>query len=793
MKRLISISGFIFFYFLISNAQDIDLKKGLVTYYSFNGNANDESGNGNNATVHNATFVTDRNGQSNSAISFNGYNSYIQLPSGTSTSLNITSDFTSSIWFKTSDGANKGMIGCGDNYSGKGGFLIALGCANLGFGKVTVYTGNSWYSTNDAFADNKWHNVVVIVSSSLKIYVDNKLEYTNSNASSPNSWYGSRSLGSFNDGNGGYLNGCIDDFRIYNRVLNEVEIQALFNNGSYNENKPIVKNNNNSSTSAIDSYDMVTKISLNALSAEFLNIHEKNLIAIKLSSQKIVIYETNTWKQQQNVIINPTKNELLLSNSYYDNDNIYILISNTKGKKYIKYSLLVNTTEEVKCKTTPKGCLGESQYNNDSYRLLSVNKDNMEVNGFKVSISYDGIEIKKFNQEKFDYLNAYQHSSSNDFISFMNKYPNSSYKPKVIEALLSKANDISDCYLLCNKLNPICESAVDKAYSIALKGNKNDKKSYLTYFNNSKYSNIIQSQYDKLIEEEKDRQAKIDKEKEEQRLRDIQIQSDKEKAEKTEQERQAKEAKIEKENQAKKMTQINANSNRAVWKLGNKLCHDFNGSLIIGTLNQWNEDRSMAQIKIISSPGGKYKGDDISIGNNVWIESLTDGWHKCIDEELNSVSYQTPNTNTNQSNANLSNSSNSSAFNATDAGRFAKSFGKKFLSSCHDYGKAKNYSLKIDSWKEWKNGSGTDYLIFLTVSWSEIDGLTHLDYSYKGALIVDQFGCDGLFIISNKVEPSLFGLGGCVNGLDTKYTERMQSEIPGAKFYFRPEGCMAEE
>ena len=43
---------------------------GLVAWYPFNGNANDESGNGNNGTVNGAVISTDRNGNLNSAYSF---------------------------------------------------------------------------------------------------------------------------------------------------------------------------------------------------------------------------------------------------------------------------------------------------------------------------------------------------------------------------------------------------------------------------------------------------------------------------------------------------------------------------------------------------------------------------------------------------------------------------------------------------------------------------------------------------------------------------------------------------
>ena len=45
---------------------------GLVAWYPFNGNANDESGNGNDGVIVDAITTVDRNGSSNSAFGFNG-------------------------------------------------------------------------------------------------------------------------------------------------------------------------------------------------------------------------------------------------------------------------------------------------------------------------------------------------------------------------------------------------------------------------------------------------------------------------------------------------------------------------------------------------------------------------------------------------------------------------------------------------------------------------------------------------------------------------------------------------
>jgi len=54
--------------------------EGMIAYYPFNGNANDESNKGNNGTVHGAQLAKDRFGKDNSAYIFNGEDDYISIP-----------------------------------------------------------------------------------------------------------------------------------------------------------------------------------------------------------------------------------------------------------------------------------------------------------------------------------------------------------------------------------------------------------------------------------------------------------------------------------------------------------------------------------------------------------------------------------------------------------------------------------------------------------------------------------------------------------------------------------------
>jgi len=76
---------------------------GLIGWWPFNGNANDESINNNDGTVNGATLSTDRSGVSNSAYYFNGVSNKISLPN-----LGNLTEFSYSIWVKSDgdDGAS---------------------------------------------------------------------------------------------------------------------------------------------------------------------------------------------------------------------------------------------------------------------------------------------------------------------------------------------------------------------------------------------------------------------------------------------------------------------------------------------------------------------------------------------------------------------------------------------------------------------------------------------------------------------------------------------------------------
>ncbi len=81
-----------------------------------------------------------------------------------------------------------------------------------------------------------------------------------------------------------------------------------------------------------------------------------------------------------------------------------------------------------------------------------------------------------------------------------------------------------------------------------------------------------------------------------------------------------------------RLEQLQANSNKSLWKLGNKICHCNNSGVIMVTLDQWNEDKSNFKGIVIASPGGLYEGNLLQKGNLLWLEPKD--WHKCLDDEV---------------------------------------------------------------------------------------------------------------------------------------------------------------
>jgi len=207
--------------------------QGLIAYYPFNGNANDESGNGHNGTVFgNTILTTDRFGNSNHAFQFDGTDDYIEIENGLKIS-NIS--FSVSLWALMDQPkyAFNCILGQGPMSSNTN---LHIGFRNNGSQKnFTFDFFNDGLNVPNTYTDAQLHHWVCTYdanSNERKAYRDGILV---GNDISFSDYLGSGKLyiGIQHLDQRCYFHGSIDDIRIYNRSLTLSEIQQLYHEGGW--------------------------------------------------------------------------------------------------------------------------------------------------------------------------------------------------------------------------------------------------------------------------------------------------------------------------------------------------------------------------------------------------------------------------------------------------------------------------------------------------------------------------------------------------------------------------------
>ena len=125
---------------------------GLVGYWPFCGNANDESGNANNGTVNGATLTTDRFGNTNSAYNFDGINDNI----GLGNFFNYTS-FSISMWVKPGNQNGHAVI-IDNNHASSNNWV---------FQTISNFSNNGYNFINSnevLLSTNNWNHVILSYS-----------------------------------------------------------------------------------------------------------------------------------------------------------------------------------------------------------------------------------------------------------------------------------------------------------------------------------------------------------------------------------------------------------------------------------------------------------------------------------------------------------------------------------------------------------------------------------------------------------------------------------------------------
>ena len=247
MTRIIT-----FFFLLFTfSTQAQDIFEGVVAYYPFNGNAQDESTFDHHGQVFGATLTADRFGNAESAYAFNGIDNFIRVEHSEEFNFDNSAPYSVSIWFRASEEQQELTVPGNDVLSKW--FIDGEMTQSAGYSLVLRYNnqiaenpfimralrfdgyGGGCVNVDAVGAEivkEIWHHVVFTYEEGeFKFYYDNELtESTQETSLLCNTQNQSPLLigkrGAAPHPN--HFTGAVDDLRIYERAISEEEVALLF-------------------------------------------------------------------------------------------------------------------------------------------------------------------------------------------------------------------------------------------------------------------------------------------------------------------------------------------------------------------------------------------------------------------------------------------------------------------------------------------------------------------------------------------------------------------------------------
>ena len=223
---------------------------GLVGWWPFNGNANDESGNGNNFNIYGPSLTSNRFATPSSAYSFNGSQASAEILQLTPVPTSISSAHSTSLWFTTSQFyPNQQPSNPYDfnNFNLQG--LISINSNNWNIGPAFNYrlnfdnskiatehwtasgTGGGIESTS-IISTNQWYHLTVVYDGTTSTSYLNGIQIMSFNTSFSLNNQIDLIIGGLRNGPSmvamGGFKGTIDDIGLWSRALNQQEILALY-------------------------------------------------------------------------------------------------------------------------------------------------------------------------------------------------------------------------------------------------------------------------------------------------------------------------------------------------------------------------------------------------------------------------------------------------------------------------------------------------------------------------------------------------------------------------------------
>ena len=346
-----------------STILDTALSSGLVTHYTFNGNANDTSASLNNGIVNGATLTTDRFGNANGAYLFNGLNNSItaktsKLPLG-----NSKRSFSFWVYY------NKPLLAQDPTYNDWTGILsygsntLSGGCQALNvwispdkypIGQGASQNGEScsYVKSDSVAAYGAWHNVVITFGDSLRIYLNGK-QVTATKSISQNTFntvdngilYIGRINNNINTNQKYYLNGKLDDFRIYNKALTSADVSNLYN---YESVDPSLRASTTSATPISVSTNSNVSLSLRDSVPKFTKYYYRVAAVNRDGVESDYSNELSVYAYQAPTLISPINNQYNINQQA---DFVWATVTNAT-----KYQLQLST-DSTFTKVTEKDTL----------------------------------------------------------------------------------------------------------------------------------------------------------------------------------------------------------------------------------------------------------------------------------------------------------------------------------------------------------------------------------------------------------------------------------------------------
>jgi hypothetical protein len=202
---------------------------GLIVHLKFDGDAYDAGENGNHGSVMgNTVLTTDRFGQADSAYGFDGNGDYILIPA--SPTLQISDALSVAAWVYLEDtGTYHCLAVQGTSFDTSGNWEIYI--QSDGTLQLTKNNTTAYCRSDGAIDYGNWHHVAVTFSSgTARFYIDGVLDSVKAQSDvafrMSSDWIkiGEREYAA----GGGDLLGKLDDVRIYNRPLSDLEIRSIF-------------------------------------------------------------------------------------------------------------------------------------------------------------------------------------------------------------------------------------------------------------------------------------------------------------------------------------------------------------------------------------------------------------------------------------------------------------------------------------------------------------------------------------------------------------------------------------